>query len=203
MKEDGSAARVGQALCFPAAQAGSVRPTVGKLPRRGPRRGWLTVCGGNANRPVFLGRETDIDGPGGSPEEEGLHRGRLMLPAGPGLRAGANRRGDLQASLSGAKVAAHQAVEADQRGRSGPAPPCWITALSSVLALTVRSDDAAGTASQRLQEGQHGAEVAHRPHPAGWARQARASGVSSAVTVARSSVCSVSAPASAVSAPRR
>jgi hypothetical protein len=61
---------------------------------------------------------------------------------------------------------------------------CWITVLSWVLAPTVPGDDAAGTAAEGPQEGQHGAEVVHRPHPAGWARQARASGVSSGVTVA-------------------
>jgi hypothetical protein len=107
-----------------------------------------------------------------------------MRLAGLGLRTGTYWRGHLPASLHGAEVAAHRAVEADQRGRSVWSPHCWITVLSWVLAPTVPGDDAAGTAAEGPQEGQHGAEVVHRPHPAGWARQARASGVSSGVTVA-------------------
>src|SRR3954447_13253386 len=98
--------------------------------------------------------------------------GRRMRLAGLGLRTGTCWRGHLPASLHGAEVAAHRAVEADQRGRSVWSPHCWITVLSWALAPTVPGDDAAGTAAEGPQEGQHGAEVVHRPHPAGWARQA-------------------------------
>src|SRR3954464_6355543 len=57
-----------------------------------------------------------------------------MRLAGLGLRTGTYWRGHLPASLHGAEVAAHRAVEADQRGRSVWSPHCWITVLSWVLA---------------------------------------------------------------------
>src|SRR3954462_8878469 len=115
--------------------------------------------------------------------------GRRMRLAGLGIRTGTYWRGHLPASLHGAEVAAHRAVEADQRGRSVWSPHCWITVLSWVHAPTVPGDDAAGTAAEGPQEGQHGAEIVHRPRPAGWACQARVSGV----TVGRSPVWSASA----------
>ncbi|MFL6069736.1 MAG: hypothetical protein ACJ72Y_00450, partial [Actinomycetes bacterium] len=69
-----------------------------------------------------------------------------MRLAGLGLRTGTYWRGHLPASLHGAEVAAHLAVEADQRGRSVWSPRCWITVLSWGRAPTVPGDDAAGTA---------------------------------------------------------
>src|SRR4051794_19489429 len=70
-------------------------------------------------------------------KKEGLHRGRLMLLAGSGFRAGAQRRGNLQASLSRAGVAAHRAVEADQRERSVGSPHCWIAVPLAELAWRI------------------------------------------------------------------
>src|SRR5215213_9284079 len=82
---------------------------------------------GPANRPVFLGRWVTETGARWLTEDEGLHRGRFMLLAGSGLRAGAQWRGNLQGSLSGPEVAAHRAVKADRPGRPGPAPHYCIT----------------------------------------------------------------------------
>src|SRR4051794_9793558 len=92
-----------------------------------------------------------------------------MRLAGLGLRTGTYWRGHLPASLHGAEVAAHLAVEADQRGRSVWSPHCWITVLSWVLAPTVPGDDAGGTAAEGPQEGQHaGGQGRGSRGPVGW-----------------------------------
>jgi hypothetical protein len=63
-------------------------------------------------------------------EEERLHPGRLMLPAGPGLRAGAHRRGDRQASFRWAEVATHRQWK----------PICWAPAAGGVDVETMLAD---------------------------------------------------------------
>jgi hypothetical protein len=50
-----------------------------------------------------------------SVDDEGPHRGRRMLPAGPRCRTRAERCDHRPASLGGQDEAAHRAMEADQR----------------------------------------------------------------------------------------